>query len=64
MAPQAFVFGQNLRDRVKVFAGWVWARGLQQPLPKETVLGTHDSHTSIQTSTAQGPHPVKNPCLL
>lgn len=26
-APQAFVFGQNLRDRVKVFAGWMWGSG-------------------------------------
>lgn len=56
VAPQAFVFGQNLRDRVKVF-------GLVDvgQWNKRVAWGACDSYTSTQTFIAQDPHSAKNP---
>lgn len=54
VAPQAFVFGQNLRDRVKVF-GLV---GVGQ-WNKNVAWGACDGH--IFPDIAWGPHPPKNP---
>ena len=62
-APQAVVFGQNLRDRVKVFAEWMWGSGTAATSPslRRVAWGTRDSHTPTQTSIAQGTVPLRIP---